>query len=191
MDTKKIIQALAFFAYHQPNHKLDNMKAYKLLWLSDRYQLRHSGRFLSGDKYFAMPFGPVPSDAKNILEGKPTIKTTDINYVNEYLKLNGKRFEAVKNPDLRAFSISDREVLNQVLNLFGEMTSQQLSALSHQFPEWLAYKDMIQDENSNNSYPINVDYFFEDSDADDKGFFDDEFEALGLARDLYHQNNRN
>lgn len=190
MDTRKIIQALAFFAYSQPDHKLDNMKAYKLLWLADRYQLRHSGRFLSGDKYYAMPFGPVPSNAKNILEGKSTVITTNKEYANEFLKTEGKKYEALKNPDLRAFSISDREVLNQVLAIFGSMTPQQLSTMSHQFPEWLAYKDMIQDENCNSSYPINIDYFFDDNNADDKGFFADEPEALGLARDLYYQNNR-
>ena len=190
MDTRKIIQALAFFAYSQPDHKLDNMKAYKLLWLADRYQLRHSGRFLSGDKYYAMPFGPVPSNAKNILEGKSTVITTNKEYANEFLKTEGKKYEALKNPDLRAFSISDREVLNQVLALFGSMTPQQLSTMSHQFPEWLAYKDMIQDENCNSSYPINIDYFFDDNNADGKGFFADEPEALGLARDLYYQNNR-
>ena len=37
---------------------------------------------------------------------------------------------------------------------------------------------------------VNVDYFFDDTEADDKGFFTDEPEALGLARDLYYQNNR-
>ena len=190
MDTKKIIQALVFFAYKQPNHKLDNMKAYKLLWLADRYQLRHSGRFLSGDKYFAMPFGPVPSDAKNILEGKPTIITTDKKYADEYLKLGDKRYEAIKNPDLRVFSISDREVLDQVFKFYGRMSAKQLSAMSHKFPEWLAYKNFIQNEKCKDSYPINVDYFFDDTDADDKGFFNDSSEALGLARDLYYQNNR-
>lgn len=190
MDTKRIIQALAFFAYNQPDHKLDNMKAYKLLWLADRYQLRHSGRFLSGDKYFAIPFGPVPSDAKNILEGKPTVITTNKEYADEFLKLEGKRYTAMKNPNLRAFSISDREVLSQVLALYGGMTAQELSNMSHQFPEWIAYKDLIQDEKCNSSYPIDVDYFFEDTDADEKGFFTDEPEALGLARDLYYQNNR-
>ena len=34
--TKKIIQALAYIAYQQPDHKVNSMKAYKLLWLADR-----------------------------------------------------------------------------------------------------------------------------------------------------------
>lgn len=127
---------------------------------------------------------------KNILEGKPTVVTTNKEYADEFLKSEGKRYTAMKNPDLRAFSISDRVVLNQVLTLYGGMTAQELSAMSHQFPEWLAYNDLIQDEKCNISYPIDVDYFFDDTDADDKGVFADEPEALGLARDLYYQNNR-
>jgi hypothetical protein len=48
------------------------MKAYKLLWLADRYHLRQYGRTITGDTYFALPLGLIPSDAKNILEKKET-----------------------------------------------------------------------------------------------------------------------
>ena len=77
MDTKKIIQALAYMAYKEPNHIMDNIKAYKLLWLADRYHVRRTGRLVTGDAYYAMPKGPVPSDAKNLLEGQATHLTTD------------------------------------------------------------------------------------------------------------------
>lgn len=72
MDTRGIIQAFAYMAYKKPDHTMDNMKAYKLLWLADRYHLRHTGRFVTGDTYFAMPKGPVLNDVRSILEGQPT-----------------------------------------------------------------------------------------------------------------------
>ena len=191
MDTRKIVQALAFFAFRQPEHRLDNMKAYKLLWLADRFQLRQSGRFLSGDRYFAMPLGPVPSDAKNILECKATRLDNDEGYVADYLELGDKNFVAKKDPDLRVFSISDRDVLVRVLELFGNKSATDLSKMSHDFPEWLAYKMRLEDKNCQNSYPIDIDLFFENAEIPEaKGFFDDDPEALGLARDLYHQVNR-
>lgn len=191
MDTRKIVQALAFFAFRQPGHRLDNMKAYKLLWLADRFQLRHSGRFLSGDRYFAMPLGPVPSDAKNILECKSTHLDNNEEYVADYLELGDKNFTAKKDPDLRVFSSSDRDVLVQVLELFGDKSATKLSKMSHEFPEWLAYEEKLNDINCQNSYPIDVDLFFENAKVPDaKGFFDDTPEALGLARELYHQTNR-
>ncbi len=190
MDTRKIVQALAFFAYRQPDHRLDNMKAYKLLWLADRYQLRHSGRFLSNDRYYAMPYGPVPSDAKNILECKATRLENSDDYVADYLEPGDKSFIAKKDPDLRVFSSSDREVLERVLELFGAQSSHELSKLSHEFPEWKAYETRIADKSCQSSYPIDVNLFFENTEADDKGFFDDNAEALALARDLYFETNR-
>ena len=35
--TRKLIQALDYIAYHQHNRTVGFMKAYKLLWLIDRY----------------------------------------------------------------------------------------------------------------------------------------------------------
>ena len=71
-DTRKIVQALNYIACSQLGHTVNCMKAYKLLWLADRYHLRHYGRTISGDVYYALPHGPVPMDAMNVVEGKPT-----------------------------------------------------------------------------------------------------------------------
>lgn len=189
MDIRKIVQALAYFASKQPDQILDNMKAYKLLWLADRFQLRHSGRFLSGDRYYAMPYGPVPSDAKNILECKATKLEGNSEYVSEFLELGGKVFTAKKSPDLKVFSSSDRDVLEQVDAIFGNRSATELSEMSHNFPEWKAYEVKIKDKSCHSSYPIDINLFFEDSDADECGFFDDDKEALGLAKELYFENN--
>ena len=190
MDTRKIIQALTYFSYHQPNHELNNRKAYKLLWLADRYQLRQSGRFLTGDRYYAMQFGPVPSDAKSILEGKATSKPTDLQYVAQYIKLNGTKYSAISEPDMRVFSVSDREVLSKVMEHFSGMSTAALSSMSHEFPEWLAYKDEINDKSKHSAYPIDVDYFFEESKNPQNSFFFFFAEALSLAKELYHERNR-
>ena len=60
-------------------------KAYKLLWLIDRYSLRHYARTVSGDQYYAMILGPVPTDAKHILEGMPTNMQTTLADVETHL----------------------------------------------------------------------------------------------------------
>ena len=74
--TRKIIQALAYIVYQQPDHKVNSMKAYKLLWLADRYHLRQTGRTITGDVFYALPHGVVPSDAKNVVEHQPTTYRT-------------------------------------------------------------------------------------------------------------------
>lgn len=190
MDTRKIIQALVYLAYKEPNHEMDNIKAYKLLWLADRYHVRHTGRLVTGDSYFAMPKGPVPSDAKNILEGQKTHATNDKSYQTEYLLLKGNHFEALRCPDSKVFSISDREALDLAYSIFGAMSADELSAYSHEYPEWKAFEGKLLDEDEKNSFPIPIDLFFEDCCVNDFGFFDDNEEALSLARELYHEYSR-
>lgn len=190
-DTTKIIQALAYLAIHQPEKMIDNMKAYKLLWLADRYHLRHTGRTITGDSYYAMPFGIVPSDAKCLLENEKTKLKNPRGYKNKYIcSVNSHQYKAIAEPDLKVFSDSDQDALDKVLYYYGELDALQLSELSHQFPEWLYYQDKLNDENTKNSYKIKLDLFFENSPAE-KNLFDDSTELLELTKELYHQYHRN
>ena len=79
-NTKKIIQALAYLASKMQSQTLDEMKAYKLLWLADRCHLRRNGRTITGDRYYAMPRGVVPTDAKHLLDGETTVLETPDGY---------------------------------------------------------------------------------------------------------------
>lgn len=191
MDTKKIIQALTYLAYKQEGHVIDNMKAFKLLWLADRYRIRNSGRTITGDTYYAMPYGLVPSDAKCLLDGEKTKLKNDKNYKQRYIKSTlDHSYEAVAEPDLDQLSEADIEALDRVLALFGNMEPKELSEFSHLFPEWIYYKTMLLDGNTKKSYKVNADHFFEPCDADKSGLFAQSKELLALTKEYYHQNNR-
>ncbi len=190
-DTKKIIQALAYLADHQPEKVIDNMKAFKLLWLADRYHLRQTGRTITGDAYYAMPFGIVPSDAKCLLEGTKTKLKNPKGYQDCYLRSIGNhQFAVLSQPDLKVFSESDQEALDKVLAVYGDYDAMQLSELSHKFPEWAFYRELLEDKDAKNSYKIDLDHFFETSPEEGKPLFDDSPELLSLTKDLYHQYNR-
>ena len=191
MDTTKIIQALNYLACHQPDRQLDNMKAYKLLWLADRYHLRQTGCTITGDSYYAMPFGIVPSDAKCILENAKTKLNNPDGYKDKYIKsIENHQFKSVCDPDLNVFSESDQNALDKVLNLYGNYSALELSNLSHKFPEWTFYQDLLKDKNTKNSYKIDLNHFFEASPEDGKELFADNEELLELTCELYHQYNR-
>lgn len=191
-DTSKIIQALAYLANYQPEKMLDNMKAYKLLWLADRYHLRQTGRTITGDVYYAMPYGIVPSDAKCLLENEKTKLKESKRYKNKYLLLDMKKhqYKAVSEPDLQIFSDSDQEALDKVLEHYNDLDAMQLSELSHKFPEWTNYKKVLENKETKNSYKIDFDYFFEDAPMDECRLFNDNKELLALTKDLFHQYNR-
>lgn len=189
-DTRKIIQALAYLANYQPDKMLDNMKAYKLLWLADRYHLRQTGRTITGDSYYAMPYGIVPSDAKCLLEKVKTKLKDPKGYKDKFLILGDHQYKAIAEPDLKEFSESDLDALNKVLAEYNGYDAIRLSSISHKFPEWLFYEDMLKNKDSKNSYKIDLVHFFEDAPNDERKLFNDSRELLELTQELYHQYNR-
>ena len=111
-NTKKIIQALTYLACKENGKVMDNMKAYKLLWLADRYHLRQTGRTITGDAYYAMPYGIVPSDAKCVLENAKTKMRNPKGYKDRYIANKGNhQFMALTDADLQVFSDSDQDAL--------------------------------------------------------------------------------
>ncbi|MBR4440766.1 MAG: SocA family protein [Bacteroidales bacterium] len=190
-DTAKIIQSLAYIAWKIDKNGMNDMKAYKLLWLADRYQLRTAGISVSGDTYYAMPHGLVPSDAKCILEGENTKLNNDYDYQKKYIKTIDKHHYAViAEPDTDQFSESDIAALDKVIATFGNFSAKDLSELSHKFPEWTYYQGMLADKDSKNSYRVNIDHFFEPCDEKCNGLFEQSAEHLALTKELYHQYNR-
>lgn len=187
-NTKKIIQALAYLASKLPDQNLDEMKAYKLLWLADRCHLRLNGRTITGDRYYAMPRGVVPTDAKHLLDGESTILETPDNYFSQWIeKVDSHKFRAVNVPDLTEFSESDIEILDRVISIYGSYSRHNLSDLSHKYPEWKKYKDMLLDKTEKNSFPINMDLMFEDSDDDMSDLFNQPSEVLEATKEIYHE----
>ncbi len=147
MDTSKIIQSLAYIASKQPDKTIDNIKAYKILWLADRCHLRRYGRTISGDVYYAMPKGVVPTDAKNLLECKKTRLKTDNEYFSLYIRPSESHtFAVVREPDTKKFSQSDIEILDKVIDVCKNYTGRELSDMSHKFSEW-TFKYGFQREN--------------------------------------------
>ena len=185
-STKKIIQALAYLANKEEGKVIDNMKAYKLLWLADRLHLRQTGRTVTGDAYYALPHGIVPSDAKCILEGVKTKLQNPKGYSEKYLEpVDNYHYKALADADIMVFSDSDQEALDKVYQLYGRMDGKQLSDLSHQYPEWIFYRDLLEDRDQKNSYRVDLDHFFEDGPACE--LFNEDKEYLRLTQELYHQ----
>lgn len=185
-DTRKIVQALNYIACSQLGNTINSMKAYKLLWLADRYHLRHYGRTVSGDVYYALPHGPVPMDAMNIVEGKPTTLadgTDGIQYIRKSKKYN---ITSVKEPRMEVFSQSDIEALDKILNVYGEMKWWELSDLSHEFPEWMEYESSLSNPYSKNGYKIDMNLFFKNR-KKENGLFADSKELLELSKEIYSE----
>lgn len=186
MDAVKTINALSFFSEKANGEYLENMKAYKLMWLADRYHLCRYGRPVTEDDYWALPKGVVPSDAKNILEGTASrhLVLPDNFSLNDCFDVTpNHRYKARKAPDMKVFSQSDVEIMEWVWEKYGKMSAQDLSDLSHDSPEWIEARGRLSGSDANQ---VNMDCVFSNFTSDKAEMVPVDAEQLELSRELYH-----
>ena len=148
------------------------------------YHLRHYGRTISGDVYYALPHGPVPMDAMNVVEGKPTNLADGSEGVTYIRKCKRYNITSLAAPKMDVFSVSDKEALDCVIETYGKKTWTELSDFSHTFPEWKEYESKLGNPYLKKGYPIDMILFFENRPKED-AIFREPKELLELSKELY------
>jgi uncharacterized phage-associated protein len=184
---KKAVQSLNFFAVKNGG-KINKMKAIQMIWLSDRLHLRSFGRPIVMDQYYALPYGPVPSNTKDLAEINIFSSDAEVSYRNQFIKVIDKyNFESLSNVDSNAFSTSDINVLEQIFAEFGDYSEFDLSELSHQYPEWKKHETMLKN-NIVSRTQMNYLDFFENPTQDNNPIFMESDELKELAKNIYLEN---
>jgi len=148
----------------------DTYKVCKLLFLADKYHLVKYGRPITGDRYCALPYGPIPSTILDIIEKVIAGRIDDPHAasLSGALELDRRyqnpRFKAKAAFDARKLSQSDLMALDHVVAQFGHMEFAELKAITH---EMVAYKKAWHEKpEDRNAADMNFEEFFEeDSDA--------------------------
>lgn len=160
---KKATQALNFFSCKEGG-KMNKMKAIKLIWLADRLHLRSHGRTITGDIYFALKHGPVPSTTRDILElNSFSLDEDELQYSNEYISITGQyNYESKSELDKNVFSVTDLNSLEEIYFAYGKFDHYNLRDISHAFPEWKKYESALNKRISSR-FSMNFIDFFEDA----------------------------
>jgi len=140
----KIVELILYLAHKKPG--TDKYQAVKFFYLADKEHLNRYGRPITFEAYFALPYGPVASKTKELLEEDAwTLKAAKIVQLpiitekvprpgkEDLLKIVGPK----RDVDFDVFSKSDIEVFDEILNEFGSYTFDELFELTH---EHTAYK---------------------------------------------------
>jgi len=183
---KKAVQTLAYFAQKEGG-VINKMKAFKLIWLSDRLHLRKYGRPILNDVYFALPKGPIPSSTKDLADNSDYLADSERELREQVLEDAGRytiksKIEVQKN----VFSESDLEVMSLVYANFGNLDEFTLSELSHEYPEWKKFEKSLQVGNSSR-FEMNYQDFFENNENSHLLFEQDE-ELLELNKEVFLEN---
>jgi uncharacterized phage-associated protein len=179
---KKAIQALNFIAVNSGG-TANKMKAIKLIWLTDRLHLRRYGRTITGDHYFALKHGPVPSTTKDLLQKNPFLDEDEAQYMDEYLRTDAKYdYSSGKELNPKVFSKSDLLALEEVLKHYGKYDQYALRDISHRFPEWKRWEAKLKSQNTR--FEMDFHDFFKSGEIDSP-LFNEDTEELELTQSLF------
>jgi len=142
LNSNKALQSILYIA--EKISVKDFHKIFKILYFADREHLSKYGRPITGDTYFKMPKGPVPTKIydilKDIKKGQDYIFEESASFAKK-LSIEG-RCSVVprKKADLDYLSESDVEELDAAISTYGELSFEALTELSHG-PAWTSAKD--------------------------------------------------
>jgi uncharacterized phage-associated protein len=154
------------------------MALLKLAFFADRYHLRTYARPVSGDEYFALKLGPVPSRMKDIISELDSYRT--------HIKHNGRYDVYLQRGQIKKdeFSESDIEAMNFAFEYFGEIGKKdefRLANITHAYPEWEKYREIFT-MNPNGREKMNYLDFLQNADPENpifkKNHFTDPFTQL-------------
>ena len=151
MKSFNVLKTLQVLSYiQQKSGRTDMLSLLKYCFFADRKMLRTFGIPILDDKYFALKFGPVCSQTKNILQ-----QDFDYLYVNksdeELIKANVTITGAhdMKIAALNASSLSkaEKQVLDFVIDTFGSFSPFELVEITHDYPEWKRWENRLSATN--------------------------------------------
>jgi uncharacterized phage-associated protein len=161
----KIIELMLYLAHLRGG--FDKYQVVKLFYLADREHINTYGRPITFDKYVALPFGPVASNAMDLMEGdRFTFKLANINKLPFDIEMKDvglKKVEVLSFPnlpvDIDVFSRSDIRVFDDIVERFGNKTFDELFNITHDHD---AYKLAWRRRGTSRSSPMRYEEMIED-----------------------------
>ena len=160
----KIVELLLRLAHVRPG--ADKYQAVKFFYLADKEHLTRYGRPITSDAYYALDYGPVASNAMDLLERDPEVlRKAGIEDLPFRTEIGPRNILYIREPrrgvDESLFSKSDLKVFDEIVERYGKLTFDELYNLTHGHfaynrawrSRWpgarraaMRYEDMIDDE---------------------------------------------
>lgn len=125
-------------------------KMNKLLFYTDFLSYKRSGFGLTGLRYIAMQYGPVPENWGMVYNTLPGVEMNECILPNQS---SGIRIESHLNLNLCALSEREKEILDDVCDRFENMNAREISLESHKEKGWI--------ENNSSKSVIDYKYAFD------------------------------
>lgn len=152
------------YALQSLGGRTDMHKLCKILYFADRQHLSTYGRSITGDRYIAMQFGPVPSCVDDILKalrGDSFFSSSaEIEPLRECLVFENRYIiKGLKSPDTDELSGSDIKCLDYAVDLCKNKNFAELTEFSHglawtntQRDREMSVKDILREIGDDEAY---------------------------------------
>jgi len=183
LDPEKLVAAMLYIASRLSDPT--KFKIGKMIFLSDFAHVGKYGRPIVGGRYCAMPNGPVPSEALNLLNGilkgdiAPEFWATGVESAFDVKDEQYPRFIPKKSPDMSVLSESDIEVLDSIIGQYGNWTFWNLMDFTHSLP---AYMKAVERGPDSRNPAIDYEDFFEQNPFAVAGTKEELLENYALSR---------
>ena len=182
MKIKTLVQAISFLL-DQKGGTLDKLSILKLIFFADKYHMMKYARSITNDTYYAMKYGPVASNIKNILDFD-FIGEDEKKYIEKYLVKNGNQIDMKeKFEKYNMLSDTDKEALIFAYENFSKYKTFDLVDVTHQFYEWKRFEKSL--ENGLTREKILEEDFFKFSDIENDPYKNIPEELVKLSQEFY------
>lgn len=171
-DPIKLGQALACLS--TGIHDLTKLKAAKLLYFADKLHLTRYGRPITGDRYYCLDHGPVPSASLNAINdlltpvrirvGGRTLENHMSKVLGQFVHVDRRGAHPrltskLKSHEFDALTETEREVLDVTAKQYGKLPADRLIELTHTEKTWVTSN---QHRNAGSSVEIPWELFLEE-----------------------------
>jgi uncharacterized phage-associated protein len=164
IDWEKSLAALVYLS-SKGLPEFDKYKACKLIFLADKYHLVQHARPITGDFYFAVAYGPIPTVILDRIKKFESGEDAELASVLEQDKrFANPHFRAKVETNFSALSQSDIIALDKIAELFGQKNFAELKAITHAMPAYSKAWDSRL-EGTKRAEMSFEDFFEEDSEA--------------------------
>jgi len=118
MNFNKAVEVVLYIAQNTPIPDVYHIG--KILYFADKLHLEKYGRQINGDTYYAFDYGPAPSETLDLMNEHKLVFKREQNAIIPHRETNHD-----------FFSDSDIECLNESIEMYGNMSFEDLKNASH------------------------------------------------------------
>jgi len=128
---ERALQASAYLL-RLDGKRMGYLRLLKLLYIADREWLAETGESITGDRAYAMKYGPVLSSIYDLIKGNGS----RAGEWDDYIHTEGYALELVADPGRGELSKGIVQKLLEVTKRYAELDDWELSERTHEFREW-------------------------------------------------------